>query len=444
VSGTFRSTLDANINGLTVGKGGGSVSTNTAVGINSLSANTSGSGNTSLGWGSALAVNTGSRNTYIGQSAAYQASSGSDNVAIGWSAANTLTTGIGNIFIGSPGAVGSNGISTGNYNTIIGTNVTGLSSSLSNTIILADGQGNQRLYINNSGQVGIGTTSPAFRLSVVYSDNNYNQGLVVQNTNTGAQSISGIVVANSSGSYVGQMSYYPSNYFVSGLQNTMTFASIGQQKLGFVANTSSSGSTAQDIYFSTLGSNSTYQMQIKGNGNIQIGTNTDAGYKLDVNGTARVSDVFHANNSAIGFGAVRVRETSGGYGVVVHPNASTSTYTQYNASSITFWNGTVASTISQISGSLYNDVNSANAIYNRFSNNHVFTITSGGASVGASSLNASAVLEATSTTRGFLPPRMTTTQKNAISSPAAGLVVYDTTLGKLCVYTTAWETITSA
>jgi hypothetical protein len=59
------------------------------------------------------------------------------------------------------------------------------------------------------------------------------------------------------------------------------------------------------------------------------------------------------------------------------------------------------------------------------------------------SLNASACLQADSTIRGFLPPRMTTTQKNAIASPAAGLVVYDSTLAKLCVYTTAWETITS-
>jgi len=57
---------------------------------------------------------------------------------------------------------------------------------------------------------------------------------------------------------------------------------------------------------------------------------------------------------------------------------------------------------------------------------------------------ASAILQADSTTRGFLPPRMTTTQKNAIATPAAGLVVYDTTLAKLCVYTTAWETITSS
>ena len=47
---------------------------------------------------------------------------------------------------------------------------------------------------------------------------------------------------------------------------------------------------------------------------------------------------------------------------------------------------------------------------------------------------ASAVLECVSTTKGFLPPRMTTTQKNAISSPAAGLVVYDSTTNKLCCY----------
>ena len=39
---------------------------------------------------------------------------------------------------------------------------------------------------------------------------------------------------------------------------------------------------------------------------------------------------------------------------------------------------------------------------------------------------------------------MTTTQKNAISTPASGLIVYDTTLGKLCVRgAAAWETITS-
>jgi hypothetical protein len=64
--------------------------------------------------------------------------------------------------------------------------------------------------------------------------------------------------------------------------------------------------------------------------------------------------------------------------------------------------------------------------------------------VGVLGVNISAILQLDSTTRGFLPPRQTTTQKNAISSPATGLVVYDTTLNKLAVYTgSAWETVTS-
>ena len=58
----------------------------------------------------------------------------------------------------------------------------------------------------------------------------------------------------------------------------------------------------------------------------------------------------------------------------------------------------------------------------------------GQASMGTASPNASAQLQIDSTTRGFLPPRMTTTQKNAISSPAAGLVVYDSTTNKLQCY----------
>jgi len=47
-------------------------------------------------------------------------------------------------------------------------------------------------------------------------------------------------------------------------------------------------------------------------------------------------------------------------------------------------------------------------------------------SIGAS-LEASAQLEVSSTTKGFLPPRMSETQKNAIASPAEGLLIYNTT-----------------
>ena len=54
--------------------------------------------------------------------------------------------------------------------------------------------------------------------------------------------------------------------------------------------------------------------------------------------------------------------------------------------------------------------------------------------VGVGTLSASAAVQINATDRGFLPPRMTTTQKNAIATPAAGLVVYDTTTNKLCCY----------
>ena len=53
---------------------------------------------------------------------------------------------------------------------------------------------------------------------------------------------------------------------------------------------------------------------------------------------------------------------------------------------------------------------------------------------GSDVYDSSALVQINSTTRGFLPPRMTTTQKNAIASPAAGLVVYDSTTNKLCCY----------
>ena len=47
-------------------------------------------------------------------------------------------------------------------------------------------------------------------------------------------------------------------------------------------------------------------------------------------------------------------------------------------------------------------------------------------SIGAAAPAASAVLEVASTTKGFLFPRMTETQRGAITSPATGLMVYQT------------------
>jgi len=55
----------------------------------------------------------------------------------------------------------------------------------------------------------------------------------------------------------------------------------------------------------------------------------------------------------------------------------------------------------------------------------------------------SAALEIASTTKGLLVPRMTTAQINAIVTPSAGLVIYNTTLQVLCFRdTTGWRKVT--
>jgi hypothetical protein len=65
--------------------------------------------------------------------------------------------------------------------------------------------------------------------------------------------------------------------------------------------------------------------------------------------------------------------------------------------------------------------------------------------IGTGTKTSSAVaLEVKSTTKALLLSRMTTTERDAIASPTAGLLIYNTTTNKLNVYTGgAWEAVTS-
>jgi hypothetical protein len=66
--------------------------------------------------------------------------------------------------------------------------------------------------------------------------------------------------------------------------------------------------------------------------------------------------------------------------------------------------------------------------------------------IGTVSPNASAALEVNSTTKGFLLPTMTQTQRNAISTPATGLLIYqsDNTPGFYYYNGSAWTAIAGA
>jgi hypothetical protein len=58
----------------------------------------------------------------------------------------------------------------------------------------------------------------------------------------------------------------------------------------------------------------------------------------------------------------------------------------------------------------------------------------GNVGIGTTSPDASALLDVSSTKKGFLPPRMDSTQRNAIVSPASGLTIYNTTINAFQVY----------
>jgi hypothetical protein len=67
-----------------------------------------------------------------------------------------------------------------------------------------------------------------------------------------------------------------------------------------------------------------------------------------------------------------------------------------------------------------------------------------GVGIGTASINASALFQIDSTTKGFLPPRMTAAQRAAISVPAQGLIVYQTdgVIGLYIYSNSVWRSLT--
>jgi len=298
---------DITVNGHRIGSGNGNVSTNIAIGQLAAASTTTASQSVFIGYSAGNLVttansnvligafagriiNTGGGNTIIGQVSGYTLTSGTFNTLIGRQSGNGLTTGIHNVVVSAIGS-GTIGITTGSYNTIIGSQVIGLPATLSNNIILADGQGNIRIRTWDTGNVGIGTT-------------------------------------------------------------------------------------------------------------------TDAGYKLDVNGTARVSGDL----------------TLGGSYRILYFGSSSNTYIVGEN------NDGLYLSAKKIE---YSDVTTKYGRFQRVGGVTSFLIGEDGAGRAAVT---SSILELFSTTQGFLPPRMTTTQRDAIASPATGLVIYNTTTLAANVY----------
>jgi len=201
----------AYINGITVGRGAGAVSTNTAVGASALAANTSGDNNTAVGYQAGYSNTTGSILTafgykagytfngtdsvFLGSYAGYSASSGS-NTIVG-SSAGYYVTGTANTAFGYAALSYASSGASGNYNTAIGhqslqANTTasnntavGYQALYSNTTggsNVANGQ--SALYYNTtgSGNIGIGFRNSAATYSPVFDPTTENNRVVMGHT----------------------------------------------------------------------------------------------------------------------------------------------------------------------------------------------------------------------------------------------------------------------
>jgi hypothetical protein len=135
-------TTTGTINNLTVGRGAGAVSTNTAVGASALAANTSGFQNTAVGYQALISDTSGFNNTALGYQALTLATSNS-NTAVGVSAGGATTTG--NVVAFGNSALGAN--TTGSNNTAVGLNALNSNTTASNNTAV----GYQAGYTNATG-----------------------------------------------------------------------------------------------------------------------------------------------------------------------------------------------------------------------------------------------------------------------------------------------------
>lgn len=242
-----------------------------------------------------------------------------------------------------------------------------------------------------------------------------------------------------------------------------TEVTSGEQR-ALILETSATNKTSLELLLNNTFTSTgrTWRIRSLSGGDFDIATSTTRYFyisnsgKIVINGSSPISTAqFSVNGSMASNGGIQVQaglsaptgagfelEYTGGIAYITSYNRTSSSWLPITirGSLIDFVSsGTSTTRIATTGNFLINtttdagyklDVNGTTRIQNKLS-------------VGTPSA-ASAVMEITSTTQGFLPPRMTTAQKNAIASPAAGLVVYDTTLNKLCVRTaSAWETITS-
>jgi hypothetical protein len=336
---------------------------------------------------------------------------------------------------------------------------------------IASGTNRWNLYMNGTannylaGSLGIGVTNPS------------PSSLVIAKILTGTTSLSGVIQYGTIQSdvtsavfgfrndlYTQAASFTLTDYhhFIA-TQQTIGAGSIVTNQYGYFAQGTLIGATNNYGFFGAIPSGTNrWNLYMNGTannymaGSLGIGSTTLAGYGL------RVSKNITGATTAYGIrsdGFIQSDVTSEVTYFQSVSNTSAPSPVQmshYRASQGTIAGGNFAVTVGFYADStLTNGTNlygfqgsiaAASNKFNLFMDGTATNYLKGALLIGSNhtTLNACASLQIDSLTQGVLFPRMTTVQKVGVSSPVAGLVVYDTTLNKLCVYTASgWQTITS-
>ena len=277
---------------------------------------------------------------------------------------------------------------------------------------------NNLFWDNANGRLGIGTNAPSQRLSVAGSINFTTPGYLL--------SSSGQIIAgeDAGGTYInaGTNNSSPARMFIGRMNTSIEFQTNGGLE----------------------------RMRIATGGNVLINTTTDAGFRLDVNGTARVQGALTVGIA--GNGTVLDLFTNGvGYNPVTVSNSGTTFRTNGSNPAITASifsvatnqvgiNGRRPLTLLNIYRSSFGGGNDSFTVVDGATGNIQFGIRFGGNVLVNTNVDiASSIFTIESTTQGFLPPRMTLAQRDLIATPATGLMVYNTTDNRPSFYNgTSW------
>jgi hypothetical protein len=276
---------------------------------------------------------------------------------------------------------------------------TGLASGVSGAIQFSNGSAfasdaANLFWDDTNNRLGVGTNAPS-ALGHFVKNSNADNVVLISNTDT-TSGTARSTIQTQVGSMIGSMT---------------AIAGFGVYV----------GSSTNDKLLLTTQGNPWANIQTGGNFNIGVLAN-DLGAKLGIKGSGSTSattsllvqnsggtNIFKIlDDGTPSFGGVGLngklnfnRSSDGGGIAQVGTNGGLMTFTEFSGAGFRFEDG-------------YGK-------YPLFMANGKSAFNKGSAPV------ASAQVEIVSTTGGFLPPVMTTTQKNAIASPAAGLVLYDST-----------------